>query len=69
MKKLMMFIAAMMVTGIFAQANENTMSDVEAKVAQAVQEATDETPAPTDEDKNKTTEEAPAEEAPSTQAP
>ena len=60
----MMIIAAMMITGIFAQANENTMTDAEAKVAQAVQEATDATPAPTDEDKNKTTEEAPADEVP-----
>jgi type II secretory pathway pseudopilin PulG len=62
MKKLMMIIAAMIMTGIFAQANENVMADAEAKVAQAVQEATDAAPAPTDEDKNKTTEEAPQEE-------
>jgi hypothetical protein len=62
MKKMMILIAAMMMTGIYAQANENVMADAEAKVAKAVQEATDATPAPTDEDKNKTAKETPEEE-------
>lgn len=59
MKKLILIIASLMVTGIFAQANENAVAETEAKAAPATQEAA---PAPTQEDKNATAEEAPEKE-------
>jgi hypothetical protein len=58
MKNFLMMIAALTMSTMFVQANEEVVQDV---AVQAVQEATDAIPAPED-DKNTTQEEAPAEE-------
>ncbi len=57
MKKILMMIAALAMTTMFAQANEEATT--QEQLAQAVQEATDAVPAQED-DKNATQEETPA---------
>jgi len=67
MKKAMLFIAAVAMTTLFAQAND--MDKMEATVDQIMQDAKSMTPAPqkdvtpsTEEEKNTSKEEAPSEE-------
>lgn len=57
-KSIMVLIAAIAMTSMFAQANENAVEAAQDTAVKAVEKATEAAPAPKQEDNNKTTEES-----------